>query len=143
MQFAPLVLSVLAEARTTLGEAASALVHASEAVAEAERIGAGLLLPDALYSLAGAHLANGSLDEADTALDRMEETAKSMGAVNFVPIINRRRATVLRRRGDIQGWERLLRSALEGFVERGATGHATSARVELEREPGVNPTIAG
>ncbi len=135
MQFAPLVLSVLAEARTTLGEADSALVHSSEAVDEAERIGAGLLLPDALYSLAGAHLANGNLDEAESALDRMEKAAKAIGAVNFVPIVNRRRASVLKRRGDTQGWERLLRAALEGFVERGATGHATSARVELEREP--------
>jgi hypothetical protein len=43
----------------------------------------------------------------------------------------------------MRGWERLLRSALDGFVARGANGHATSARVELEREPGVNPTIAG
>ena len=133
IQNTPLALGILAEARTALGDVTSALIHATEAVDEAERIGAGLLLPDALYSLAGAHLANGNLDEADAALDRMEAAAAAMGAVNFVPIVNRRRAGVLRRRGDPHGWERMLRVALEGFVERGATGHAGSVRAELER----------
>lgn len=65
----------------------------------------------------------------------MEKAAKAIGAVNFVPIVNRRRASVLKRRGDTQGMGAVASCGTGGFAECGATGHATSARVELEREP--------
>jgi tetratricopeptide (TPR) repeat protein len=137
LQFLPMILATRAEAECALGRLDDGLANARRAVAEAERIRAGLLLPDALHALSVAHLARGEFDESDRALDRMEAAARESGAVNHLPRCLWRRADGMRGRGDVEGCEALLRAALAGFEASGAAAYAQ--RVAGELGPGPDP----
>jgi hypothetical protein len=120
----PLSLAVLSAAQLATGDVAAACDTAREAVACAERIQAGVHLPSALHALSRALLAAGGLDDAGAAIDRMEQSARSIGALNLLPLATWRRAELAELRGDAEEHARLLAEARAGFLARGAEGHA-------------------
>jgi hypothetical protein len=120
----PLSLAVLSAAQLATGDVAAACDTAREAVACAERIQAGVHLPSALHALSRALLAAGGLDDAGAAIDRMEQSARSIGALNLLPLATWRRAELAELRGDAEEDARLLAEARAGFLARGAEGHA-------------------
>ena len=128
LEYAPLALSVMAQAQAATGQAEVALQTATEALEQVTDAGSNLLLPDVYHGLAIVHLALGNLDEADDALDHMDTAVRAIGAVNLAPLVLRSRAAVLAKRGDAQGSAKLLSAALAGFEECGATGHARALR---------------
>ena len=65
-------------------------------------------------------------------LERMEGTARDIGALNFLPFVAWRRAELAALRGDAAEHERLLREAHTAFVERDADGHAATVEAQLE-----------
>jgi hypothetical protein len=136
LQFVPLGLALQAEAQCELGRFDDGLASALDAVASAQRMSAGLLLPDILHALTIAHLKRAEFEDANRAIDRMETAARETGAVNHLPRCQWRRGQVMGARGDADGHERLLREALGGFEERGAAGYARRVADELGIESG-------
>jgi hypothetical protein len=91
-----------------------------------------MFLCEALDSLAKALLASGEKNEAASVLERMETTARDIGATNFLPFVAWRRAELAALREDPSEQERLLREAHTGFIERDAEGHAATLALQLE-----------
>jgi class 3 adenylate cyclase/tetratricopeptide (TPR) repeat protein len=118
--------SVFAAALRGQGALEPALSAAREAVAVADRLRTGAFLPGALHELARVLIARGELDEAATALGRMERESRAIGASAMLPFAVWRRADLADARGDAAERDRLLRAAHEQLTVRGASGHATA-----------------
>jgi len=122
-----LAATAVAEYRIARPDRAHALMD--EAVDKAAPIPLGLL--SVLDASARLALAAGRPEECAAGLDRMESISHRIGAVNYAPLIDWRRADLAVVRGEADTARERLCAAHAGFTERGATNHAASVAASL------------
>lgn len=127
-------LVLLAEARLGLGDAATALEVAEEALADARRSFTRPFEIDALLTRARALLGSGGASraiEVEHTLAEASELIDDTGARCRGPVVHEVSAALARVRGDAAGADRELREAHRLFTEIGATGHARRVAQEI------------
>jgi ATP/maltotriose-dependent transcriptional regulator MalT len=116
-------LAVLAEACIVAGDTARASADAAEALEVAERRGTWHLAPRVALAHARALRAAGGMRNAEqirAALERTEELARRVGAVNYIPLATLERTALAELEGDAAAREAHLRTALSAFERIGA-----------------------
>jgi class 3 adenylate cyclase/tetratricopeptide (TPR) repeat protein len=138
LQYEPLILSVIADAKLGTGEYAGALEAAEEGVESAQDSKTRVHELHARLSLARAVRASEGAAARDRIADLLAATmdlALECGADSHVPQVHVELAELSRLDGDEQAYERELREARRLFEQIGATGHAAAVANQLAALP--------